>query len=89
MRKRRSEGEEIGGLHTYIHTHTHIGDTVSRFNIYGLKYSRNHTGGGECTGMTCPGGGGGGARVHSDDASRRGRAAGSRENYIHQETSAS
>lgn len=24
--------------------------TVPRFNIYGLKYSRNHTGGGECAG---------------------------------------
>lgn len=35
---------------TYIHTH---GGPVSRFNIYELKYSRNHTGGGECKGMTC------------------------------------
>lgn len=25
------------------------GYAVSRFNIYGLKYSRDHTGGGECS----------------------------------------
>lgn len=49
----RGGNRRIARAHTYTHAHE---DIVSRFNIYGLKYSRNHTGGGECTGMTCPGG---------------------------------
>lgn len=40
------------GMHVRARTRTR-GDAVLRFNIYGLKYSRNHTGGGECEGMTC------------------------------------
>lgn len=49
---------------------------VSRFNIYGLKYSRNHTGGDEFGGergrMTCRTCGG--KLIHSGDVSRPTRA---------------